>query len=126
MRKWLYEAVLASPSQATLSEGRVYSSGGNNSAAELEDIPATPFVILRSGSQIPTGIPEARVVQQNWQVWLHVSPGSMVPVDDFMVELQMFLPTRAPAQVGEDWVMGCPGSRPSYTWAVAQSRNRAS
>jgi hypothetical protein len=107
MRKWLYESVIAAPSQSTLCEGRVFSAGGANPNGELEDIPATPFVILRSGSQIPTGIPEARVVQQNWQVWVHDKPGSMVPVDDFIVELQMFLPTRTPQKVDDDWVTAC-------------------
>lgn len=104
MRKWLYARVKSCPGQTEFSSDRIFSSGSVDGVEA--DSPDKPFIVIRF-SLNQAGLPRTKVRQQRFQVWLHTEPGSMLPTDVLCQELSEWLPSQAPAQFEDEWIMDC-------------------
>jgi hypothetical protein len=107
MRKWLYAAVKSCPGQAEMVQNRIYSTGGVEGDEGPGDNVEPPFIVLRFGTNNNPRMPGSTVKRQFAEVWVHTSPGSMIPTDDLVGELEKWLPSQAPARYQEDRIMEC-------------------
>ena len=106
MRKWAYNSVVACPEQAGFADDRVYSPGSVDGPDA--DSPGRPFIVIRFGeSQPPVQGRIARIRQQTFQVWLHMEPGSMLPIDELCDALEKWMPSQAPALVDGQNIIAC-------------------
>lgn len=104
MRKWAFDAVSTCPGQVEFAANRIYSSGSVDGAEA--DSPTRPFIVIRFSTK-QLALPKTKVKQQGFQVWLHMEPGSMLPIDDLAGELEDWLPSQAPVRAHGDWIMDC-------------------
>lgn len=105
----MFEAVKSSPSQADLAGGRIYTTGTVEGPDGPGDNVPKPFIVIRfSVAQPPlTSLPGAKIKQQTAQVWLHTLPGTMLPTDDFMAELEEWVPAQAPSPYDKGNILSC-------------------
>jgi hypothetical protein len=103
MRKWVYESVVACDKPEGWGN-RVFSSGSVDQPDG--DSPQRPFIVIRL-STAATPLAGTQIKQQNFQVWMHRVPGSMLNVDELALNMERHMEAAAPAQVTGFNIMEC-------------------
>lgn len=104
MRKWAYDTVKACPGLSDFAGDRVFSSGSVDGPEA--DSPERPFVVIRFSTN-QSGLPKTKVKQQRFQAWLHMEPGSMLPIDDLCLAMEDWVPSQAPQLNNGYRIMEC-------------------